>query len=234
MVALECALVTGLIMLPHMGDVKRPPARVEVRLSRRESAQATHWRIVKAAYELFRDQGYAATTMAQIATSAGVAVQTVYFTFHNKAALLSRAYDFAVLGESEPQPPESQAWYAAMASEPDVTCALAHLVAGVGELTRRAMPIEFAARIAADADLETRRVMDFHERWRTDGYRSMLRVLTAKAPLEPGLALDRATDVLLLFVGPDAYRFLVEERGWTHDEWVDWTTAALAKALFGR
>ena len=40
-----------------------------------------------------------------------MAVQTVYFTFHTKSELLSRAYDFAVLGEGDPVPPEQTAWY---------------------------------------------------------------------------------------------------------------------------
>ena len=46
-----------------MPGVKRagPP-----KMSRRERAKATHWRIVRAAYTLFCAQGYAATTMAQI------------------------------------------------------------------------------------------------------------------------------------------------------------------------
>jgi AcrR family transcriptional regulator len=76
---------------------------------RRGRAKATHWRIVKAAYRLFCDQGYAGTSMARIAKAAGVAGQTVYFTFHTKAALLSRAYDFAVMREDEPQVLQEQA-----------------------------------------------------------------------------------------------------------------------------
>jgi AcrR family transcriptional regulator len=208
-------------------------SKATVKLSRRESARATQWRMVKAAYQLFCDQGYAATTMAQIAEAAGVAIQTLYFTFHTKAALLSRAYDFAVLGDEEPQPPESQDWYRAMAAEPDLVGALRHLVSGVGEITRRATPIELAARVASDADPDTRRVMEIHERWRADGFEGMLAILSAKAPLRSGLTLKRATDLLLLHGGADVYRFLVEERQWTHDDWVDWTTSALAEQLFG-
>jgi hypothetical protein len=139
-----------------------------------------------------------------------------------------------VLGEREPQPPESQAWYRAMAAEPDVVGALRHLVSGVGEITRRVTPIELAARVASDADPDTRRVMELHERWRADGFAGMLAILNAKAPLRRGLTLERATGLLLLFGGADAYRFLVEERHWSHDEWVDWTTSALAEQLFDR
>ena len=97
-----------------MSAVKRlAPAKT----SRRERAKATQWRIVKAAYTLFCARGYAGTTMAQIAEAAGVAVQTVYFTFHTKSALLSRAYDFAVMGEDEPLGPDKQPWFGARSEE---------------------------------------------------------------------------------------------------------------------
>src|SRR5881409_2180584 len=108
-----------------MPAVKRS---VPAKLSRRERAKATQWRIVKAAYTLFCERGYAGTTIAQIAEAAGVAVQTVYFTFHTKAALLSRAYDFAVMGEEEPLSPDKQPWYGHMTAAPGVTEALRHFV----------------------------------------------------------------------------------------------------------
>ena len=70
-----------------MSAVKRSEP---TRLSRRQRAEATHWRIVKAAYTLFCEQGYAGTTMAQIAQAAGVAVQTVYFVSHQGGPTRSR------------------------------------------------------------------------------------------------------------------------------------------------
>jgi AcrR family transcriptional regulator len=55
---------------------------------RREGADATRRRIVDAAQRLFLEQGYASTTIQQVADAAGVAVQTVYWAFGNKAALV--------------------------------------------------------------------------------------------------------------------------------------------------
>src|SRR6058998_1161457 len=150
-----------------MPAVKRS---VPARLSRRGRAKATHWRIVKAAYTLFCARGYAGTTMAQIAEAAGVAVQTVYFAFHTKSTLLSRAYDFAVMGEDEPLSPDKQPWFGAMTAEQDVEKALRHLVTGVGEITRRVTPLYLVARVAADGDPDAARVMAFHERWAGDGW----------------------------------------------------------------
>jgi AcrR family transcriptional regulator len=215
----------------EMSAVKRSEP---TKLSRRGRAKATHWRIVKAAYRLFCDQGYTGTSMARIAKAAGVAVQTVYFTFHTKAALLSRAYDFAVMGEDEPQVPQEQAWFRAMTAEPDVAKALRHFVTGVGEITRRVTPLYLVARVAADGDPDTARVMAFHEQWRADGYREVVRLLGTRAEFRPGLDLERATDLLLLHVGMDVYHALVDGRGWSHDEWLDWAVDSLADQLFGR
>lgn len=213
-----------------MSAVKTPEP---TRRTRRERARATHWRIVKAAYTLFCERGYAGTTMAEIAAAAGVAVQTVYFTFHTKPALLSRAYDFAVMGDEEPLPPEQQPWYLAMVREPDASNALRQFVTGVGEITRRVTPLELVARVAADGDPDTARVMALHEGWRAEGYRGIVELLSAKTDLRPGLTPERATDLLLLYVGMDVYHALVEGRGWTHEEWADWAVAALAEQVFG-
>jgi AcrR family transcriptional regulator len=214
-----------------MTDVK---ASEPMRPSRRQRAEATQRRIAKTAYALFCEQGYAGTTMAQIAEAAGVAVQTVYFTFHTKPALLSRAYEVAVGGEEAPVAPHLQPWHAAMRAESDIASALRAFVTGSGEILRRVTPLYFAARVAADADAEAARVMAFNENGRAAGYREDLQLLRTKAELRPGLSLERATDLLLLFVGMDVYHALVDGRGWSHDEWIDWTVPAVAEQIFAR
>jgi AcrR family transcriptional regulator len=203
-----------------------------MRLSRRQRAEATQRRIAKAAYTLFCKQGYAGTTMAEIAAAAGVAVQTVYFGFHTKPALLSRAYEVAVGGEPEPLIPEQQPWYAEMRAAPEIAEALRAFVRGSGEIMRRVTPLYFAVRVAAEGDPDAARVMALHETGRADGYRATLKVLRTKAEFRAGLSQERATDLLLMFVGMDVYHALVEGRGWTHDEWIDWTVSAVAEQIF--
>lgn len=201
-------------------------------LTRRERSRATHWKIVEAAHQLFTTQGYASTTMAQVAESAGVAVQTVYFVFHTKAALLARAIDFAVMGKETPRPPEEQPWYRAMEEAPEIAEALRQLVLGVGEIMPRVIPLNLAARASDDPQLAD--VMAESEAWRADGYRVILDILCAKAPLRDGLDPERATHLLLLYVGEDVYHFLVGTYRWPHEEWVDWTVTALLHEMFGR
>src|SRR3954449_3485212 len=82
--------------------------------NRTERARATRTRILRAAYSLFAAHGYPVVTMAAVAAEAGVAVQTLYFTFGTKAELLQHAYDYAVIGDGEPVPPTEQSWYRGM------------------------------------------------------------------------------------------------------------------------
>ena len=217
-----------------MGDdmvpVKRPDSGPP---SRRERARATRLRITRAAYTLFCERGYVGTTMADIADAAGVAVQTVYFTFHTKSDLLSSTYDMAVLGAGDPAPPQMQPWYVAAVAEPSVARALRWVVEGAAEIERRVTPLDLAVRAAAESDPETARVWDHHERMRSEGYREIIDLLRGKSELRRGLTPERATDLLLLYVGPAVYRSLVMDRAWTHAEWVDWTIATVLEQIFG-
>ena len=83
--------------------------------TRREKAAATRERIITAASAVFAEAGYVGARMTDIATLAGVAVQTVYFIFHTKAELLKACFDHAVLGP-ERLPPSQQAFWTEMAA----------------------------------------------------------------------------------------------------------------------
>ena len=212
-----------------MAEVKR---HAQSELTRRDRAAATRLRITKAAYTLFCERGYAGATMTDIADAAGVAVQTVYFVFHTKSELLSRAYDFAVLGEGDRVPPEKTAWYLRMTDEPELTTALLHAVEGIGEILTRATPLDTVVLAAAGSDPETAAVRQFHERWRAQGYRAIIEILTTKSSLRVDVSLEQATDLLLLYLGMDVYRVLVFDFGWKHQDWIDWTVATVGVQLF--
>jgi AcrR family transcriptional regulator len=61
----------------------------------------TEQRILIAAVELFRRDGYAATTLAAVAQAAGVGDRTVYVRFGTKAALFKRVVDVTVAGDAD-------------------------------------------------------------------------------------------------------------------------------------
>lgn len=171
--------------------------------------------------------------MADIAEAAGVAVQTVYFVFHTKTDVLSGTYDLAVLGEADPAPSQAQAWYRQAVGEPAAAGAVRAVVEGAGEIVRRVAPLDLAVRTAAASDPDAARFLALNERMRLEGYREMVDFLRAKSPLRAGLSAERATDVMWLLLGPAAYRTLVADRGWSHEEWVTWSSDALTEQLFG-
>jgi AcrR family transcriptional regulator len=196
-------------------------------------ARATRLRITKAATTLFCERGYTGTTMTGVADLAGVAVQTVYFVFHTKTELLDSAYSLAVLGEDEPATPQAQGWYRQAVAEPDLAIAIRLVLEGVGEILRRVAPLDMAVRTAAAEDPDAARFLTQNERIRADGYREIVEFLRQKRPLRVDVSEERATDILLFLASPGAYRVLVVERGWSHAEWVAWSSGAVAQQVFG-
>ena len=59
--------------------------------TRAERARQTRNRMLDSARELFIADGYAATTMERIAQEAGVAVQTLYYTFRPRGSCSARS-----------------------------------------------------------------------------------------------------------------------------------------------
>ena len=90
-------------------------------ISRAGRALATRRRMLATAQELFVQQGYAATTVEQIAADAGVAVQTVYYTFRTKGLLLRELVEVTAAGQELPAPVMERAWAREMLSALDPT-----------------------------------------------------------------------------------------------------------------
>lgn len=205
-------------------DVKKPT------VSRQERAALTRGRMLDAAYDLFCEQGFRATTMGSIAERAGVAVQTLYFTFHTKDALLQEVHDRTVLGD-DPVPPPQQPWHVAAMAEPDGRRALAQIIEGVMTIQARVAPmIPVFQAVSSDA---AGRVYRRGEELRRKGYEQLIDGLAAKTPLRPGLTRAKACDLLFVVLEPELYRSLVLECGWSQADWQTWATNALTRDLFG-
>jgi AcrR family transcriptional regulator len=204
-----------------------------VKASRQEQAAATRQRILDAAYDLFCGLGYRATTMALIAERAGVAVQTVYFTFRTKDALLQEVHGQTVLGRGTPVAPTDQPWYRAAAAEPDPLRATRLLVEGLATILARVAPMlpVFHAVVADPAGEVYRRAEALR---RPAMYDVAREILLAKGQPRPGVDVAYAGDLLVVLLGPEIYRMYVLELGWSRERWVDWTAQVLVRELFDR
>lgn len=199
--------------------------------TRRERAAATRERIVRAATEEFAEAGYVGARMADIAARAGVAVQTVYFTFHTKPELLTACYDHAVLGP-ERLPPPKQAFWGEMAGGRSGRAAVAAFGRGNTEILSRVAAIDEVAR-AAPHEPEAAEVVAYHEALRSQGYAEVVAILAERFGLREGVDQETGTDLLLMF-GSSATYLALRRYGWTEERFISWLTDTLAKQLLAR
>ncbi len=189
---------------------------------RQEQAAATRRRILDAAYLLFREQGYPATTMTEIAAAAGVSGKTVYLGFETKSRLLRAVWDLLLKGDQDDAGVAERPWYRAVLEEPDATRQLELLVEASCAVKRRIGGIFRVIRTAAPTDPDSGELWrliqsDFH-----DNQRRVVESLHRKGALRADLDVARATDVLWALNHPDLWLLLVEDRGWTAEEFQRW------------
>jgi AcrR family transcriptional regulator len=198
---------------------------------RTEQARATRRRIIECARQLFLQQGYAATTLDQIAAQAGVAVQTVYFHFGNKRTVLKEVMDVLAVGDDAPIPVLERPWVQQVRDEPDARRALGIWVRNGRVIFGRVAPMLSIVRDAAGADPE------MAEQWRTNqdqrylAHRTLAEILAAKKALRPGLTVQNAADIIFTLDSPEVYLLLTVERGWSPAQWQRWLTGTIADAV---
>jgi AcrR family transcriptional regulator len=186
--------------------------------------------MIRAAHRLFVERGYSGTRMADIAVEAGVAVQTVYFRFNTKTALLQACYELAVLGEEDPRPPQLQPWYQAFLQAGDGAAALRHFAEGNSAIVSRVGVLDDVVRSALH-EPEAVAVRAHNEQLRRDGCRVLVEHVQERFGLRAPLTPEMALDVLLALGSVSMYRTLVLDYGWSHSAFVDWLTESLAGLL---
>jgi AcrR family transcriptional regulator len=211
-----------------MSDVN--PRRRYTSPAREGSALRTRSAIVNAALELFVAQGYAATTIDQIAARAEVSKPTV-FAIGSKAHLLKLARDTAIAGDHDPTPMAQRPSHLDLANAPDAEQALrrfARLSAGIADRFSAINDVLRQARTSAPELADLWRVS---EQERLTAARRVIGVVTAKGPLRPGLDADTAADILWLLMAPDQYQRLVGQRGWSFERFAEWYADTMVALL---
>lgn len=198
---------------------------------RTQQARATRRRIIESARELFLEQGYAATTVDQIAARSGVAVQTVYFHFGNKRTVLKEVMDVLAVGDDAPVPLLDRPWVRRVRDEPDARRALAIWLRTTRAIYGRVAPLLSVVRDAAGADPE------MAEQWRTNqdqrhiAQHALAEILAEKQALRPGMTVTKAADVIFTLASPEVYLLLTAERDWSPARWQRWVTDTIADAV---
>lgn len=183
---------------------------------RKRQAQQTRERICNAGKQLFLEDGFSATTVTGIAEAAGVAHQTVYFTFGSKAGLLSEIIDAEIVGDSLAVPLLERPQVTRIAQIPDRRARLQRIVTVSCDITQRLAPLYEIVRSGA-ADDAVRELLDRHEEQRWLSHRGLAALLEGEPSAHADL--DEAADCLYALLSHEVYWLLVQRRGWSVKRW---------------
>lgn len=197
---------------------------------RADQARQTRRRVLQAAFRLFVDRGYAGTTIAAVATEAGVSPETIYLSLGGKRGLLEGVIEMAIAGEDPPI--QEGAWWAEVGELPDARARLEKMVEYSTRILARTRPVHAVIRGAADKETFAaalgRRLLRDRLTAQTERVRHYL-----GNDLKPGLSVDEAGQRFCALASPELYYLLTVEFGWAADQHRNWLTDLLATELLG-
>jgi AcrR family transcriptional regulator len=196
--------------------------------ARAAAAARTRERILQAAKALFSRRGVDAVTIAAIAGRARVSASSVYTLFESKQGLLRALIESAMFG----------ARYQKASAQLD---AVAHpvqqlvMTATVARTIYESESSEMGLLRGASAFSPLLSSMEKRlERMRYDLQAPRVFKLYAEGKARKGLPRDKAQRLLCMYTSRDVYRQLVEEGGWSPDEYEGWLARTLVTELVER
>ncbi|HEX6674987.1 MAG TPA: helix-turn-helix domain-containing protein [Actinomycetes bacterium] len=215
-----------------MSEGVKPRRRYDSRRRQAQAAQTRH-DILVAAHEPFLQRGYAGTTLASIATAAGVVVETVYRAYGSKAGLFKAVVEAAVAGGAAraERPPDERPAIQAVIAETDPRRQLELYAATQPGIHARVGPLLRVLGEAAAAEPELAEVARQLEAQRLAGMGRFAQLLADRGALRPDVPVQEARDVLWTLNAHAVHDLLVTQRGWSPERYRDWLADTLARAL---
>jgi AcrR family transcriptional regulator len=196
--------------------------------ARKAQVQATRQAIVRTARQLFARQGYAGTSMADIAREAGVAIQTIYSSVGSKQALLREMNDL-IDQEAGVREIEAQ-----MAAESDPRQVLRLSVRLTRQVMEQCGDIIATVIVASGSEPEMGAILDEGRRRHRAGMWGVAGVLSQSGALRDGLSVDAAAMAMAVITSNESYFQLSRDFGMSFDEAEHWVFATLDRLLLGR
>ena len=180
---------------------------------RQARAQKTRQRVMDLAHDLFIDQGYGRTTIAEIARVADVSVETIYSAFGSKAALLRQVWFVRFRGDEQDvrflDRPEIQE----MLSEPDLIARLRRHAVVVTPVFRRFVPLHRALEAAAASESSAADMVAEFDAGRLDAATHYAKA--AKKTGQLAVSTAECRDVFNATLDGALWNRLVHEGGWS-------------------
>jgi AcrR family transcriptional regulator len=181
---------------------------------RAERAAATRRAVLAAARDLFADGGYERTSVADVATRAGVSVDTVYTAVGRKPELLLAVVDMVLGSSDEPVRAEQRDYVVAIRAAATARDKIEVYAAALGRLMPTVVPLLEALAQAAVTDPGCARVRDAIAERRAANMRLFAADLRGTGEVRPDLDDDAVADVVWATNSPQ-YFALLGDRGWT-------------------
>jgi AcrR family transcriptional regulator len=198
----------------------------DVRPTRRQrQAEQTRAEIVDAARHLFAGNGYAHTTVAQIAEAAGVSVQTIYDSLGSKAEIVRHLNDLVDVEGGVPELASRIETATDGRELLDIVISISH------NICDRCDDIITAVYSGASVEPELAIVRDEGRRRHREGVRRLVGRIDEIGHLRDGVDRDEAADVIAAMTDPQVNRTFVDSYDWTWDRWHTWCLEALSTLL---
>jgi AcrR family transcriptional regulator len=195
---------------------------------RRAAARQRRKNILDAAFELMLERGYAATTIAHIASAAGVSPETIYKTFGGKTGVVRALFHRALEGAGSVPAEQRSNRLRSVSTGHELVAGWAQLAS---EVAPRGAPLVMLLRDAAASDPQARSVLEEIDDSRVVRMRDNARALIATGDVRPGLTVAHVTDVLFAVSSAEMYELLVIRRGWTARRFARFQRETTAGAL---
>jgi AcrR family transcriptional regulator len=198
---------------------------------RQAQARQSRRAVLDAAHRLFLERGYATTTVAEVAATAGVSVETVYKAFTNKPGLVKAVFDVLVVGDDEEVPMLQRDFVRRNMAEPDPRRKLADYGDHLAATAPRISPILLVVRAAAGSDAGAAAVWEQLQAERLTGMTVFAKHLHDGGFLRDGVSKNEARDVLWTHNSVELWDLLVAQRGWSNQRFGRWIGHQLVAAL---
>ena len=199
--------------------------------ARQIQSEETRQRIFDAGRELMVERGYRPTTVAAIATRAGVHVDTVYALVGRKPVLLRELIEQALSGTDAPVPAEDREYVKAIGAEPDPARKLAIYARAVREIQARVAPLLLALRDASATEPDAAEIWREISDRRAANMRKLAQNLEAVGGLRADLSVEEAADVIWATNSSELYVLLTVERRWPPDRYERWLADTWCRLL---
>lgn len=198
---------------------------------RQEQARETRRKIILAARDLFFENGYTGSSIENIASAAGVAIETVYAAFGNKRSILTALVDESITGDDLPVPLLARPNIEEVRNITDQRQVLGKFSQDIYHIMQRMSPIFELLRATAKIEPEIEQYLDGLLKQRLQGMLFLMDNLLRIGPLRDDQDPHRAAETVWAISSAEVFHLLTVDLGWSRDQYVRWLEDSLTRLL---